>query len=174
MTDQPKASRLAREAFELWQAGKHSNAKALYREAISLSALDHWGLSSYHGEFACVLNELGEHEAATKELERSLEVELSQGSPEGSSGVTIARYFLSDQLLHVGDPERALDVLAPSVSHAPTDWCTRAAQARALFALGRTVEARASAMLAIQHAPSAQKAQELRNSLSWAIEAPDA
>ena len=83
MTNQPEASRLAREAFELWQAGKHSNSKALYQKAISLAALDHWGLSSYHGELACVLNELGDHEAATHELERSLEVELSQGNAEG-------------------------------------------------------------------------------------------
>jgi Flp pilus assembly protein TadD len=121
-----------------------------------------------------VLNALGEHEAATQQLHRALEVELAQGNPEGSPGVTIARYFLSDQLVRGGSPEQALEVLAPSIREAPTDWCTRVAQARALFALGRVVESRATAQLAIEYAPSTQKAEELKHSLSWALGEPDA
>ncbi|MFT3954777.1 MAG: hypothetical protein QM722_10430 [Piscinibacter sp.] len=119
MTNQPEAARLARKAFEQWEAGQHSSAKALYEEAISLADRQHWGLSSYLGEFACVLNALGEHEAATQQLRQALEVELAQGNPEGSPSATVARYFLSDQLVHVGSPDQALEVLAPSLSHAP-------------------------------------------------------
>ena len=172
MANQPDASRLAREAFEHWQAGRHSDASTLYQEAISLADPHHWGLSSYHSEFACVLSELGEHEAATEQLQQALEVELAQGNPEGSPGVSIARYFLSDQMVRMGKPEQALAVLAPSLGAAPTDWCTRAAQARALFALGRKLEAKEAAHLAVQHAPSVKKAEELKQSLSWAHAEP--
>jgi Flp pilus assembly protein TadD len=174
VTNQPEASRLAREAFEHWQAGRLLQAKDLYREALALADPAHWGLSSYHGEFACVLNELGEQDDATKHLSQSLEIELAQGNPEGSPSVVIARYFLSEQLLRFGDSVRALAVLAPSVAHAPTDWCTRAAQARALFADGRMLEAREAANLAVTHAPSSQKAEELKLNLSWAFAEPDA
>ena len=121
MTNQPEASRLAREAIEHWQAGRLQQAKDLYGAALSLADPAHYGLSSYHGEFACVLNELGEQEEAAKQLSQSLQVELAQGNAEGSPSVVIARYFLSEQLLRFGDSVRALAVLAPSVAHAPTD-----------------------------------------------------
>ncbi len=174
MPDQPTASSLAKEAFEEWQAGQHLRSKALYEKALSLADPNHLGLPTYHGEFACVLNELGDHEAATEQLVTSLAVELAQGNPEGSIAVTVARYFLSEQLLRVGSPDQALEVLAPSVVHAPNDWCTRASQARALFALGRKSEAKAAALLAIENAPSAQKAEDLRVGLSWALREADA
>jgi tetratricopeptide (TPR) repeat protein len=174
MADQPTAAKLAREAFDQWQAGQHSRSKVLYKKALSLAAPEHWALSAYHGEYACVLNELGEHEAATEQLKQALSVELSQGNPEGSPSVTMARYFLSDQFLRHGAAGRALEVLAPSVANAPTDWCTRVAEAHALFALGRRPEAKAAAGLAVLHAPTPQKAEELRSNLSALLEAPDA
>ena len=174
MTNQPEASRLAREAIEHWQAGRLQQAKDLYGAALSLADPAHYGLSSYHGEFACVLNELGEQEEAAKQLSQSLQVELAQGNAEGSPSVVIARYFLSEQMLRLGNSARALEVLLPSVTHAPTDWCTRAAQARALFANGQTLEAREAASLAVVHAPSSRKAEELKLNLSWAFTEPDA
>jgi len=174
MIDQPKASKLAKEAFDQWQAGRHLQSEQLYEEALRLADPEHWGLSAYHGEYACVLNELGRHDQATEQLEKSLAVELAHKEPEGSPSVAIARYFLADQLLRQGAPELALEALAPSISHAPNDWPTRVAQARALFALKRTPEAKSAARLALANAPTPKKAQELEQELHEVLRAPDA
>jgi len=166
MIDQKKASTLAGEAFDRWQAGDLEQSKRLYEEAIPLAEPTHYGLSSYHGEFACVLNELGDHEQATKQLEQALATDLEQGNAEGSSALIIARYFLSNQLLIHGSAAQALEVLLPSVTHAPNDWLTRVIEAHVLFALDRKIEAKASAALAIENAPSPQKAEELKQNLA--------
>jgi tetratricopeptide (TPR) repeat protein len=170
MIDRSKATALAKEAFDLWQSGQQAEALPLYEEAISLADPQHWGLSAYHGEYACVLNELGKHELATTQLERSLAAELTQGNAEGSPAVTVARYFLSDQLLRHGDLENALSTLAPSVTHAPHDWLTRVAEAQVLFALHRNSEAKISAELALLYAPSPEKAAELKRYLDKILE----
>jgi len=174
MTDQPTASQLAKEAFDEWQAGHHEQSTLLYERAILLADPQHWGLSAYHGEYACVLNELGNHQQATAQLEKSLAVELAQGSVEGSSSVIVARYFLAEQELRHGSPELALQTLAPSVCHAPNDWLTRAVEARVLFALNRNIEAKAAAALAVSHAPTPEKAEELKQGLGQVLSAPDA
>jgi tetratricopeptide (TPR) repeat protein len=161
MIDQTKASKLAREAFDLWQAGQLAQSQLLYEEAISLADPQHWGLSGYHGEFACVLNELGAHEQATAQLEKSLAADLAQANEEGSSALIIARYFLAEQLLRNDAPERALETLLPSILHAPNDWLTRFIEAQVLFALNRNREAIEAAKLAVSNAPTTQKAQEL-------------
>jgi hypothetical protein len=174
MIDQPKASKLAREAFDHWQAGRREQSKLLYEEAIPLADPQHWGLSAYHGEYACVLNELGNHEQATVQLEHSLSAVLAQGNLEGSPAVTIARYFLADQLLRQGAPELALETLGPSVSHAPNDWLTRLVEAHVLFALNRKREAKAAAVIAVSNAPTPAKAEELKQDLGQVLGAPDA
>jgi len=172
MIDQPKASKLAREAFDQWQAGRHEQSRLLYEEAIPFADPRHDGLSAYHGEYACVLNELAQYDQATTQLEKSLEIELAQGHAEGSPAVIIARYFLADQRLRLGDKERALETLLPSISHAPEDWLTRLAEAHILHALGRQVEAKASAALAIAHAPTQEKADQLRQALAEVFDIP--
>lgn len=174
MIDQPRASKLAKKAFDEWQAGHREEATLLYEEAIPIADPQHWGLSAYHGEYACVLNELGRHEQATTQLEKSLVAELTQGNLEGSSAVTIARYFLADQLLRHGAPERALETLVPSTVHAPNDWLTRVVEAHVLFALNRKSEAKAAAVLAISKAPTPAKAEELKQNLGLVLGAPDA
>jgi predicted Zn-dependent protease len=121
-----------------------------------------------------VLNELGKHEQATDQLEKSLAAELAQGNAEGTSAVTIARYFLANQLLRHGAPERALYTLLPSIGHAPNDWLTRVVEAHVLFALNRPIEAKAAAALAIANAPTPAKAEELRKNLGQVLGAPDA
>lgn len=146
----------------------------LYEEAIPLADPKHWGLSAYHGEYACVLNELGKHEQATAQLRKSLVVELAQGNVEGSPSVTIARYFLADQLHRQGAPELALEVLAPSISQAPNDWLTRLIEAHVLFALNRITEAKAAATLAVSNAPTPKKAEELKQGLGQILGLPGA
>lgn len=166
MINQPQASKLASEAFSLWQEGQRERAALLYEEALELADPSHWGLSAYHGEFACVLNELGKHGEATSQLEKSLAAELAQGNAEGSPSVTIARYFLANQLLERGAPEQALEILTPSILAAPTDWVTRMAEAQVLFSLNRAPEARYAAECAIANAPTQSKKEELSQHLS--------
>lgn len=171
MIDQPRAAKLAGKAFDQWQAGHHEQAMLLYEEAIPLADPEHWGLSAYHGEYACVLNELGKHGQATAELEKALLAELAQRKLEGSRSVVIARYFLADQLLRHGTPERALETLAPSIGVAPNDWLTRVVEAHVLFALNRIGEAKISATLAISNAPTTEKADELKLNLGPVLDA---
>jgi tetratricopeptide (TPR) repeat protein len=165
MIDQAKASKLAREAFDQWQAGQHEQSRLLYEEAIPLADPQHYGLSGYYGEYACVLNQLGEREQAATALEKSLTTEIAQGSAEGTSPMIIARYFLADQLLRLGYAERALETLSPSISHAPDNWLTRVEEAHILHALDRKVEAKAAATLALACAPTPEKAEQLRQNL---------
>jgi len=165
MTDQAQASRLANEAFDLWQAGHHEQARRLYDEAISLADPEHFGLPMYHGQYACVLNHLGLREQATQQMEKALAAEIAQGYEEGSPPTIVARYFLADQLLRLGHLERALDTLSPSIRHAPDSWLTRYQEAQVLFAMDRKADARFAATLAVKHAPTADKAEELREHL---------
>jgi tetratricopeptide (TPR) repeat protein len=174
MIDQPRASKLAREAFELWQGEQREQAALLYEQAIRLADPQHWNLSTYHGEYACVLNELGKYEQATTQLEKSLAAEVAQGNSEGSPGVIIARYFLADQLLRTGAPQRAIEALVPSLSTAPNDWLTRYVEAHVLFALNRGAEAKTAATLAVSNAPTPEKAEELKQSLGQVFGAPEA
>lgn len=169
MIDQKRAAKLASEAFDEWQAGRHERSLQLYQQAIPLADPEHYGLSSYYGEYACVLNELKRHEQATTQLEKALATEIAQGHLEGSPALIIARYFLADQLLRLGDSQRALQTLAPSISHAPTDWLTRVVEAHTLYALGRKVDARTAAALAIAHAPTPEKADQLKQNLADAF-----
>jgi tetratricopeptide (TPR) repeat protein len=165
MIDQPKASKLAREAFDEWQAGRHEKSLQLYEAAIPLADPGHYGLSAYYGEYACVLNELGRHEQATTQLEKSLATEIAQGNQEGMPPIIVARYFLADQLLRSGDYVRALETLSPSLTHAPNDWLTRVEEAHILYALDRKVEAKVAAALAVANAPNAEKAEQLKKNL---------
>lgn len=108
-------------------------AALFYEEALGLADSDCWNLSVYYGEFACVLNELGKHDEATAQLERSLAAELAQGNAEGAPSVTIARYFLVNQLAERGAPVQALERLTPSILAVSTDWVTRMSEAKILF-----------------------------------------
>ena len=174
MIDQPRASKLAKEAFDHWQAGRPAQSEPLYEEALRLADPSHFGLLAYHGEYACVLNELGKHDQATEQLKRSLAAELARKEVEGSPAVKMARYFLAEQLLRQGLAELALEALTPSINHAPNDWPTRMAEARVLFALERKTEAKTAAKLAIANAPTQKKAQELEEELSEVLRTPDA
>jgi tetratricopeptide (TPR) repeat protein len=173
MIDQQRASKLAGRGYDLWQAGQLEKAREKYAEAIPLADPQHYGLPGYHGEYACVLNQLGKHDAATDQLEKALEAELRQGELEGSAAILISRYFLADQLLRLGANERALAALGPSVHHAPKDWLTRFVEAKVLFALGRKTEANCSAALAIANSPTPEKASELRTGLIEVLGAPN-
>jgi len=170
MTDQLRASALAREAYQLWNSGKLSDAELRYQEAIEWADPKHWGLPSYCSELACVLNAQGKSDRATLQFEKALSLELSHGENDGSLKVIVARYFLADQLIRNHDPSGALDVLTPSILASPTNWFIRLAEAKALFALDRLAEARRAADCAIQNAPSTIEREELLQDLSAILE----
>lgn len=163
--DQAKASILASEAFDQWQAGRHEQARLLYEEALSLADPQHFALAQVYGQYACVLNALGRHEQACTALETASKTEIAQGYAEGSPPVIVARYFLADQQLRLGQTETALETLAPSILQAPDNWLTRFEEACILHALGRKPEARQAAAVAVAHAPTPKKAEELRQRL---------
>lgn len=167
MTDQARASRLASQAFDLWQSGKAEEAVPLYEQSLTLADPAHYGLPGYHGEFAVVLSELGLFPQARSQLEQSLSVTLDQGGAEGSIGVVIARYCLAEHLLGQQEPKEALKVIAPSlVSGMASEWLLRYVNAMALHALERVTEARAEAARALEIAPSSHKREELAKLLS--------
>lgn len=92
--------------------------------------------------------------------------DIAQGKVEGSPPVTIARYFLADQLLQLGNKERALETLSPSIIHAPGHWLTWLEQAHILYALDRKAEAKSAAVLAVEYAPTSEKAEQLKHILA--------
>ncbi len=173
MTDTTRARKLARQAFESWTAGLHEQSAALYEEALELADPNHWALSEYHAEYAGVLNVLGRRSEATGQMELAIACHLRQGDHESSRAVIVARHFLTEHLLALKQYDRALEVITPSVIHAPHDWLARFSEARALSALGRQEDAEVSATLAIRHAPTPDKAAELARGMTDIIGGSD-
>lgn len=157
MPDYTLANSLAAEAFSLWGAGQLEAASDRYSRAIAVVP----EYPGWHSQYACVLQNMGRHEEATREYETALALELAQADSEENSSVKVARYFLADHLTKWGAAAKALDVLAPAVSALPDDWLIGAAQARALHAVGRSIEARLAAERAIANASSESKRAEL-------------
>jgi tetratricopeptide (TPR) repeat protein len=169
MSDQPAASRIAREAFELWEAGRLNEAAVRYAEALRLADPEHYGLADYHGEFACVLAALGRHDEERQHLELAVAVQSRQDDDDAEVGISVARYFLADHLVKHNDPTRALEVVRPSLAAGgKAEWILRVVEAEALVALGRASEASGAAARAIELAPSDAKRAELRERFtSW-------
>jgi hypothetical protein len=91
----------------------------------------------------------------------------AEADGEGTAGVVIARYFLGFHYVQVMDFERALDVIAPSLSVAGnSESLLRSVQARALAGLGRHAEAQAAATTAIATARSDEQRDKLSDELA--------
>jgi tetratricopeptide (TPR) repeat protein len=165
--DQERAAVLAREGFDLWQTGRLEEALLKYVAALDAADPNHYALSDYHGEFACVLATLGRDAEAFEQYQISLTHALRQ-DPDGSGpDVAVARYSLGEQLLKMKQPERALHVIALGVTRAgDQEWLLRVVEARALWDLGRQIESKRSAELAVLHSPSETKANDLRKYLA--------
>lgn len=171
MTKHTKALKQVDIALECWGKGLLEEAERLYEQFIPLIDSQHWRLPSCHGEYACVLNGLGKHREATVQFEQSLLLELKQRHKEGSSSVSVARYFLAEHLLsNLGDPEAALACLIPSIESTPDDWLTNCIQAKVLFALNRFADAKVAAATAASNAPSSEKATQLRKNLKQILD----
>lgn len=173
MSNQEKASALAKAGFDLWQADRLEEAVPLYREAIECADPEYYALDGYHLEFAAVLATLGRHGEAREQYELALSVVQRIDGEGQSPGVLIARYFLSEHLLHMNAPDDALTVLDPvRFAGSKQDCALRSVQARALWQLGRRAESRSAALAAIAAASSDQKRNEIRDDLAFIINEP--
>lgn len=172
MSDQRRASALAKEGFDLWQANRPEEAVGLYQEALALADPDHFVLADYHGEFAGVLTSLGRSEAREQyELALASEIRLLPDSP----GINVNRHFLADLLLTTGDATSALKVLEAGLSvESKQEWLLRMSEAEAHWQLGDRERARQAATRSLALAPSDAKRLELRERLAPILDEPDA
>ncbi|MGQ3055539.1 MAG: tetratricopeptide repeat protein [Roseateles sp.] len=158
---------LSRQAFVHWGAGRLAEAAEGFASAITL--LRDSGLpasADLHAQLAGVLDAQERLEEAVVQSELALAAEQAQGQGDGSAAVKIARHFLADPLLRQGQPQRALDVLTPSLVALPDDWLLNMGQAEALFADGRVADARTAAERALANASSQDKRTQLAERLA--------
>ena len=165
--DQARAAALAKEGFRLWESGRLEDALLKYVAALDVSDPGHAALPDYYGEFASVLATLGRDREAYEQYQISLTHALRQDPDGRGPAVVVARYSLGEQFLKMKQPQRALHVVAQGVGLAgDQQWLLRVVEARALWDLGRKPESKRSAELAVLHAPSEVKANDLRTYLA--------
>ena len=176
MPDKERASRLAKEGFDLWHAGRLEEAVSRYREALACADPDHYGTPDYHGECAGVLAALGRDQESREEYERSLAETYRQTGTETAIGVITARWFLGQHLLKMHRPQDALAAVEPSLSLDPREEIIkkigplRVVQAQALWQLGRADEARQVAQILLEAASSDDKRERIREELKEVLQ----
>jgi hypothetical protein len=153
--DQESALRLADEAFDLSQKACLPEAEERYRLALADADPKHYKTPDIHGRFAGLLTRLNRPAEAGRQYERALQLELQNDPDESQPAVVMARYFLGEHYLRLGEAESARRVVAPSLSGSekPLAWLGR----RRLFSSRATSRMRAlprSAPLASREAPS--------------------
>ncbi|RZJ04413.1 MAG: tetratricopeptide repeat protein [Rubrivivax sp.] len=159
---------LARQAFAHWGAGRLAEAAEGFTAAITLVRDGGFpAVADLHAQLAGVLDTQGRLAEAVAHSELALAAERAQsGASDAGPAVKVARQFLADRLVRHGEPERALEVLAPSLSALPDDWLLNMGQAEALFAAGRVADARAAAERALANASSEDKLKQLAERLA--------
>jgi tetratricopeptide (TPR) repeat protein len=165
--DQPLASRLAREGFELWEQGRLVEAAAKYVQALENVDPAHYALPDYHGEYAGVLAALGRDEEARMQYERSLALSLRDDPEALGAAVAVAGYFLAELLLKMNLPADALEVIHRyRALESRSGWPLRVVEAQCLWRLGRTRQALDVAKIVVLTAPSPERAAEMRELLA--------
>lgn len=163
MRTQTKASKLAREALDLWSQGQAERALPLYQEALLLADPLRDNMAMYHGEFAGALTNLGRHAEAREQYELALAVEMRESTPGDNSGVSVARYFLAQHFLGQQEPLAALETVEPAIQAGMAlQWILLYSKTLALHALGMAEQASTCAHLTLSLAPSEKKRTELQ------------
>ncbi len=170
MPDQKKASQLAQEGLAHWEKAELGLATQKTEEAIAVADQNHWATSDYHGQLAGIYAQAGRNDKARLHYEKALFLQLRAGEQEGGIAIIVGRYFLAMHLLEMGLENEALDALQPSLHAAPTHWLNGVVNAHILYTLRRFTEAKAAAQLAIAHAPSPEKVEQLRDALKAMLE----
>jgi len=160
-TDQSTALRVAAEAFDLWQAERLSEAEPRYVEALAQADPADYRTPDIHGQYAGLLTRLHRLADAARQYERALQLELEHQPDEQHPAVVAARYFLGEHYLHMGEPDSARRVVAPSLASAPKPlgWIV---EAEALLQCGSTSEALAAAERAISLSLSDEQRERIR------------
>jgi len=142
-----EASALAVRALEMWEAGMLPEAETNYREAIKLAEeSESWLLADYYSQPAQLLSRTGHSQEAMEYHERAISEALRQGYGDDSSVTSIFRYFCAEHLITVGRPDKAIEILVPSLKGSPRSKnLLRMVQAEALAKLGRKNDARQAA-----------------------------
>jgi Tfp pilus assembly protein PilF len=154
--NQSEALKLASEALDLWEAGRLPEADARHRAALAAADPAHFRTSDIHGQYGRFLTSVNRLSEAGPYFERALQLELQQEPDEGSPSVVVARYFLGEHYLAMGEPDSARRVIAPSLSatQKPLAWLV---EAQALALAGATDEARTAAERAVALASGEQR-----------------
>lgn len=166
-----QSNALSRQAYAHWEAGRLAEAAEGFSAAITL--VRDGGLpavADLHAQLAGVRDAQGQLAEAVAQSELALAAEqVLGGASDAGPAVKIARHFLADRLVRHGHPQRALDVLAPSLAALPDDWLLNMTQAEALSSMRRTDEARVAAERAVAHAGSEAKRAQIAERLAAAL-----
>jgi tetratricopeptide (TPR) repeat protein len=166
MFDYPVASKLANEALDHWISSRLNEAAGLYAKALELSDPEHHAHATFHRQFAGVLDALGRGSEALAHYETAVASARRMYGDDIHIEVRTWRYFLGAHLVRHHAPSLALEAIAPSLAGFTGEWLLRFVEAQALFALGRSAEALASAKLSLANAPSPEKRGELAKLLT--------
>lgn len=163
--DQSKALAAAAEAFELAEQGRLAEAELRYRGALAEADARHYRTPDLHGEYASLLTRLNRSAEAGRHYERALELELQNDPDEASAPVLMARYFLGEHYLRMGEPDSARRVIAPSLTAAdkPLAWLV---ETEALFLSGDVEEARHAGKRALSMCTHDGQRERIRARLS--------
>lgn len=156
---------MAGEAFALWQQDRLPEADQRYQQALATADPGHYRTPDLHGQYAGLLTRMNRLSDAGRHYETALYLELKNDPNEASAPVLVARYFLGEHYLQVGEPESARRVVAPSLQAAdkPLAWVV---EAEALGQSGAFAEARAAAERAVALAASPEQRERLRARLA--------
>jgi tetratricopeptide (TPR) repeat protein len=160
IVDRDEYLRLLAEGFTLADAGDLQEGAARYEAALGSLRAGEPGYSLHHGEYAAILFKLNQHERALEQ--RRLAIAAAEREGQGDPdpiGVSLARYFLGEQLLSMGRAEEALTAIGASV-HTSTSFAgpLMMVHAESLATLGRSAEAKQAAVQAVARATNGQRA----------------
>lgn len=163
--DQPKALAAAAQAFALSQEARLPEAEQRYRDALADADPGHHRTPDIHGQYAGLLTRMNRLTEAGRHYERALQLELQNDPDEAHAPVVVARYFLGEHYLRMGEPDSARRVVAPSLaaSDKPLAWLV---EAEALFLSGSVEEARAAGERALSLCANPEQKERLRARLS--------
>jgi tetratricopeptide (TPR) repeat protein len=161
-----EAASFAAEALEAADRDDFERAEALYRRALQVADVSEPDTADMHGAYATVLSRLNRSFDATKEYERALFLQLRHyRKNETEPAVFVARYFLGEHYLRIGDADSARRTIAPSLEHAPTPlaWMV---EAQALHLSGDAAAAVKAADQALALSDDEAQRQRIRERLS--------
>ena len=162
-----EATMIARQAFEYTEAGRDEEAIQLYRKSLSMADSHESDLWQIHGEFASALERIGDLAGSREQLEFALGAALRDARSADCPAVAVARYFLGDLLLKLGEPETALATIEPSFCGTCAEAPLRTVQSIAYWQLGEYSAAKDSVRKAVVSAQSDAQRDSIKERLKY-------